>query len=155
MTRVALALPKSLRQWEWRGGWRKVPRQHPLCCLHPVFYQMSVGDSNACGGFVLFPASPIHYSLPLNWKDLSQLQGFIFSFSLFCSVLFNLNLAFSFSRLLWIQTRCQSIARSLPLANKAWHSRSLLVWKWFSWQCLSADCGDVIGGLSMQDRCAM
>lgn len=113
---------------------------------------MSVGDSNACGGSVLFPASPIHYFLPLNWKDLLQLQGFIFSFSLFCSVLFNLNLAFSFSRLLWIQTCCQSIARSLPLASQAWHSRRLLVWKCFSWQCLSADCGDVIGGLSAQDR---
>lgn len=41
----------------------------------------------------MFPSSsPIHYFLPLNWKDLLQSQGSVFSFSLFSSILFNLNL---------------------------------------------------------------
>lgn len=79
---------------------------------------MTVGDSDGFGGFVTFSSSsPIHCFLALNWKDLLQLQDSIFSFSLFNSILFNLSLAFSFSGLFWIQTHCQSAARSLPLGR--------------------------------------
>lgn len=112
--------------------------QRPLWCLCPV---NTLADE--CGWlkcmwrfcFVPSLSRPLFLAL--------QLEGFItvtrlyLSFSLLCSVVFNLNLAVSFSGLLWIQTCCQSIASSLPCANQAWHSRSCLVWEWFVWQSLS------------------
>lgn len=136
--------------------------QRPLCIVHSsVFYQMSRGDSDGFGSLVMFPSSfPIHSFLAWNCQDLLQLQGSIFSFSLFCSILFNLNLAFSFSRLFWIQTRCQSSARSLPLgrAHKIRLGTVLaLLWRCSVWHCLSADHSDVINGLDvlLQDRCSV
>lgn len=110
---------KTLGLESWEKNYVRTLGQPPLHIVHRfVFYHMSMGDSDGFGGFVIFPSSSLnHYFLALNCQDLLQLEGSIFSFSLFCSILFNLNLAFSFSGLFWIQTRRQSTARSLPLVR--------------------------------------
>lgn len=62
--------------------------QHPLVVHNPLFYPMSLGDSNGFGRFVMFLSSPIHYILALNLQDLLQVQWSVFSFSMFNSICF-------------------------------------------------------------------